>query len=223
MAVKIDADFIRDAMESTARFDRDIRRYLEVLDDIEESIGWDRLVKMCNRCIFIIDQSLEKKGIHLSEFPRSKLKGMLNSQIEICMRSLFGEPGDPCDILIVYADGMGFLSEDGGNTWKVFEGSDEPTQLDMLFYNKLVASEAGMLTLWGMHGVDFVSTWKVDGIPENVYFALDKDVARHYWHPSGDDVLVKVKVPGNAIVTTAEGEFKTIRRIHPSEFKLYYY
>jgi hypothetical protein len=59
-----------------------------------------------------------------------------------------------------------------------------------------------------------------EGIPEGVYFAEEKWIAQRYWHSEGDDVLVKVKFPVDAVIPTAEKEWKTVRWIDPDEFAL---
>jgi len=59
-----------------------------------------------------------------------------------------------------------------------------------------------------------------EGIPEGVYFAEEKWVAERYWHMGGNDILVKVKLPTDAVVPTTEKEWKTVRLVHPKEFSV---
>ena len=63
-------------------------------------------------------------------------------------------------------------------------------------------------------------SWLEEGIPEGVYFAEEKWIAQRYWHVAGDDVLVKVKLPADAVVKTADKEWKTLRWVDPDEFTL---
>jgi len=126
------------------------------------------------------------------------------------------------DDIIVYGETMGFILEEGEREWKVFEGSDELGEVDMELYRKLILGgrKGEKVVLYGMHGRDFVQSWEEEGIPEGVYFAEEKWIAQRYWHESGDDVLVKVKLPMDAVVKTADKEWKTLRWVDPGEFSL---
>jgi hypothetical protein len=117
---------------------------------------------------------------------------------------------------------MGFILEEGSNEWEVFEGSDEPGEVDMELFQKLVLGKgrSEKIVLYGMHGIDFVQSWEEEGIPEGVYFAEEKWIAQRYWHERGDDVLVKVRLPIDAVVPTADKEWKTVRLVRPREFSL---
>ncbi|MCI4463696.1 MAG: hypothetical protein JHC30_05965 [Caldisericum sp.] len=74
--------------------------------------------------------------------------------------------------------------------------------------------------MYGMHGVDFVQSWEEEGIPKDAYFAEEKWIAQRYWHAHGDDVLVKVNLPVDAVIPTAEKEWKTVRLVKPKEFSV---
>jgi hypothetical protein len=129
------------------------------------------------------------------------------------------------DDILVYGETMGFELEEGSSEWEVFEGSDEPGEVDMELYRKLILGKRGRekrekISLYGMHGVDFVQSWLEEGIPEGVYFAEEKWIAQRYWHSKGDDVLVKVKLPVDAVVPTADKEWKTVRLVRPKEFTI---
>jgi len=121
---------------------------------------------------------------------------------------------------IIFGESMGF-EEVAPGKWEVFEGSDEPGPLDMHLYKVLVLKDkSGKIKLFGVHSRDFVYSWRDEGIPEDTYFAGEKWIAERYWHPEGDDVLVMVELPVNAVVETADNEYKTIRIVEPDEFAM---
>jgi hypothetical protein len=129
---------------------------------------------------------------------------------------------EPEDEYIVYGDTMGFIKPAGKDKWEVFEESDEPTALDLYLYRKLVlgGQPAGKITLYGMHGQEFVDKWESEGIPPDVYFSTERWIAKRYWHYGVDDVLIRVVLPEDAVIPTADKEYKTIRLIKPGEFSI---
>jgi hypothetical protein len=128
---------------------------------------------------------------------------------------------DDIDDIIVYGETVGFIKIKG--EWDVFEGSDEPGEIDRALYRSLfLAKRKEPIIVYGTHGREFVHSWRESGIPANVYFASDKSVAEKYWHPGGDDVLVKVQfLDPNVLMPTAEGEWVTAKKVEPSEFVLH--
>jgi hypothetical protein len=125
--------------------------------------------------------------------------------------------------ILIYGETMGFLKDHGSNKWKVFEGSDEPDELDMYLYRRLILAGEGVSKkkkLYSMQNIDFVESWRSEGIPPDVYFSSKCEIALHYWRPRGADVLVEVELPADAVVETAEFEYKTLRRVAPHEFKI---
>jgi hypothetical protein len=126
------------------------------------------------------------------------------------------------DEYIVYGDTMGFIKPAGKDKWEVFEESDEPTALDLYLYRKLIVGgkPTGKITLYGMHGWEFINKWGSEGIPPDVYFSTEKWIARRYWHQEGNDVLIRVIMPEDAVIPTADKEYKTIRLVKPSEFSI---
>lgn len=105
--------------------------------------------------------------------------------------------------------------------WQIFEGSDDPTDPDMKLYSHLIlGAKKGEMVLYGTHGMDFIHSWDEKGIPKDVYFSTSKLVAMRHWHTSGDDMTVKIKMPENAVIKTADREYKTIRVVKPKEFKI---
>jgi hypothetical protein len=128
---------------------------------------------------------------------------------------------DDIDFIIVYGETMGFIKIK--DEWDVFEGSDEPDEIDRALYSALfLARKKEPVIVYGTHGREFVHSWGKSGIPSNVYFASDRSVAEKYWHPGGDDVLVRVKfLDPSVLMPTGEGEWKTVKNVEPSEFILH--
>lgn len=119
------------------------------------------------------------------------------------------------EILVIAVDTMSwFVHPDG--TVEYFEGSDEPTERDIIYRNAF--STKKYITLWTMQPEHVVKNWENSGIPPNTYFASERHVALHYWHENSEDYLVEVVLPYNAVIETAESEYKTIR--HVTDFKI---
>jgi hypothetical protein len=167
------------------------------------------------------ERELRKRGVDVREVKWEKLARMIPKWFIEWVGSGFNE-WEVSDDIVVYGESMGFILREGAREWEVFEESDEPGELDMELYQKLILRKrkGEKVVLYGMHGRDFVMDWEEEGIPEGVYFAEEKWIAQRYWHESGDDVLVKVKLPVDAVVPTAEKEWKTVRWVEPGEFSL---
>jgi hypothetical protein len=182
---------------------------------------WKEFYEMISEKLRLAEKELAKKGV--TKLNLKNFETMIMNKFLEWGRKDFEKDRVSNDIL-VYGETMGFLLKEGEKKWKVFEGSDEPEKLDNELYRKLIIGEKGKIekiTLYGTHGTDFVRSWEKNGIPENVYFSDELWIAQNYWHPEGDDILVKVKLPEDAVIETSENEFKTIRHIEPSEFELF--
>ncbi len=193
--------------------------YIETGESVD---GWEEFYKIVKKKLERAVKELRKWGVDVEKIGWRRLKSMVEMLFLQWARGDFEEEWVGDEIL-VYGESMGFILEEGKREWEVFEGSDEPGEVDMELYNKLIVSgkrRGKKMTLYGMHGRDFVQSWMEEGIPEGVYFAEEKWVAERYWHEGGNDVLVKVKLPADAVVLTAEKEWKTVRLVRPREFSI---
>jgi hypothetical protein len=184
--------------------------------------GWEEFYeKVVKEKLARAVRELKKRGVDVEKIGWRMLRHMVEHLFLEWAWNFF-DPRKVSDDIIVYGESMGFILKEGSNEWEVFEGSDEPGEVDMELYQKLILGKGRgeKITLYGVHGVDFVQKWKEEGIPEGVYFAEEKWVARSYWHSKGDDVLVKVKLPIDAVIPTDEKEWKTVRLVRPREFTL---
>jgi hypothetical protein len=187
--------------------------------------GWEEFYKkVVKQKLERAVKELKKRGVDIEKIGWRRLRHMVVDLFLEWAHNFF-DPSKVSDDIIVYGETMGFILEEGSNEWDVFEGSDEPGEVDMELYQKLILGKSRRgkkekITLYGMHGVDFVQSWEEEGIPEGVYFAEEKWIAQRYWHSKGDDVLVKVKLPVDAVIPTAEKEWKTIRLVKPREFSV---
>jgi len=212
----------------------------QIINILEKELIWDKDLKL----LYNIVEELEHKGKNvLNDFIQYANKKLqyaveLLQQYDVDINklseqswsnyivSLFKNWADKVDdnTVIVYGKTMGFIWNPETEEWEVFEGSDEPDDLDLYLYSKLILqNNQNYITLYGMHNLEFVENWRTEGIPENVYFTSKKSIALHYWHANTNDVLVKIKIPADAIIQTADFEFKTIRKIDVSEIKLLEY
>jgi hypothetical protein len=226
-----DVDWVRDTITMISRYDSDVQRAIERMWEWEERIyektgksveGWEEFYKVVKRKLARAVRELSKKGVDIEKIGWRRLGSMVEKLFLQWADNYFNSSKVSNDI-IVYGESMGFILEEGSREWEVFEGSDEPGKVDMELYQKLILGEEAKrkkVVLYGMHGRDFVQSWSEEGIPEDVYFAEEKWIAQRYWHKSGDDVLVKVKLPIDAVVPTADKEWKTVRWIRPGEFSL---
>jgi hypothetical protein len=226
---------IEDWIEGILRYNSEINRLLrfyedyfyERYSDTYEIVLEAFKAKMVEYVISVMQEvvnELEIKGVDIDRLNRLRYWKRIIENAILDFMNMAKYPNKlelPIErFFIIYGDTMGFVKE-GDKDWDVLEGSDEPTELDLYLYQKLVSGEEKRtIDLYGMHNRDFVMSWKENGIDENVYFAEDRWVAERYWHAQDDDVLVKVEAPLDAVIQTAEGEWKTIRRIQPGEFRL---
>jgi hypothetical protein len=183
--------------------------------------GWEEFYKVVKKKLARTVRELGKWGIDIEKIGWRRLRYMVEKLFLQWVDNYFN-PSKVSDDIIVYGESMGFILEEGSREWEIFEGSDEPGELDMELYQKLILGKrkGEKVVLYGTHGKDFVMNWEEEGIPEGVYFAEEKWIARRYWHLEGDDVLVKVKLPMDALVPVAEREWKTMRWVEPREFVL---
>jgi len=225
-----DFQWVHKVIWDAQRYDKDIERYVERMWKEEERLyneegkvidGWKEFYKIVKKKLARAVRELEKRGVDIEKIGWRRLRHMVEMLFIEWAGNWFDEKAVSDDI-IVYGETMGFILEEGEKEWKVFEGSDEPGEIDMELYRKLILSgrKGEKVVLYGMHGRDFVQSWREKGIPEGVYFAEEKWIAQRYWHESGDDVLVKVKLPADAVVPTAEKEWKTVRWVSPDEIDI---
>ena len=230
MARVPDLRWVQDVINDGSRYDRDVVRAIERMWWWEEYVyekegkvidGWKEFYKIVKKKLERAARELKKRGVDIEKIGWRRLRHMVEMLFIEWAGNWFDEKAVSNDI-IVYGETMGFILEEGEKEWKVFEGSDEPGEIDMELYRKLILGErkGEKMVLYGMHGRDFVQSWMEEGIPEGVYFAEEKWIAQRYWHESGDDVLVKVKLPADAVVPTAEKEWKTVRWVSPDEIDI---
>jgi len=225
-----DFQWVYKVIWDAGRYDKDIERYIERMWKEEERLYneegksvdmWKEFYEVAKEKLARAVRELEKRGVDIEKIGWRRLRHMVEMLFIEWAGNWFDEKAVSDDI-IVYGETMGFILEEGEREWKVFEGSDEPGEIDMELFQKLILGKKGRekIILYGMHGVDFVQSWEEEGIPEGVYFAEEKWIAQRYWHESGDDVLVKVKLPVDAVIPTADKEWKTVRLVKPKEFSL---
>ena len=213
---------IEQILEREAIIDLDLERDLEFVYDYtyekEGEEGLERLGKWitdaCNKVIGELLSEMESRGLKID---RKDYKRVFKYVVVDVFKDLVDgrELKGPW---IVYADTMGYIYADG--KWEVFEGSDEPTNRDLEFYRKLVEGGDKVVTVYGVHGEDFVREWEKSGIPEGVYFSNKEWVAMRYWHKEGGDVLVRVRLKGKYLVSTSDIEFMTVERVPVGEFEV---
>ena len=225
-----DSEWVSDVIWNARLYDSDVQRGIERMWREEERLYneegknvdmWDEFYKVAKEKLARAARELKRRGIDIEKIGWGRLRHMVKMLFIEWANNWFRKEAVSDDI-IVYGETMGFILEEGEREWKVFEGSDEPGEIDMELYRKLILGKKGRekITLYGMHGRDFVMSWLEEGIPEGVYFAEEKWIAQRYWHAAGDDVLVKVKLPVDAVVKTADKEWKTLRWVDPDEFSL---
>jgi len=233
MASVPDLRWVQDMINAVSRYDRDVMRAIELMWWWEEYVyekegkvidGWKEFYKIVKKKLERAARELRKKGIDIEKIGWRRLRAMVVKLFLQWADSYF-DANEVSDDILVYGESMGFVLYEGSSEWEVFEGSDEPGEVDMELYQKLILGKrrrekSEKIVLYGVHGIDFVQSWEEKGIPEGVYFAEEKWIAQRYWHSSGDDVLVKVKLPVDAVVPTAEKEWKTVRLVKPREFTL---
>jgi hypothetical protein len=230
MAKVPDLNWVRDIILYVSRYDSDVQRAIERMWRWEERIyeetgksvdGWEEFYKVVKKKLARAVRELGKWGVDIEKIGWRRLRYMVE-KLFLQWADNYFNPSKVSDDIIVYGESMGFILEEGSKEWEIFEGSDEPGKVDMELYQKLILGKrkGEKVVLYGMHGRDFVMSWKEEGISEEVYFAEEKWIAQRYWHESEDDVLVKVKLPIDAVVPTAEKEWKTVRWIRPGEFSL---
>jgi len=233
MARVPDLDWVRDVILYASRYDSDVQRAIERMWQWEEYVyertgksvdGWEEFYgKVAKVKLAKAARELAKWGIDVEKIGWRRLRYMVE-KLFLQWASSYFDPRKVGDDIVVYGESMGFVLEEGSREWEVFEGSDEPGKVDMELYRKLILGKrvGEKVVLYGMHGREFVMSWREEGIPEDVYFAEEKWVAQRYWHSGGDDVLVKVKLPVDALVKTGDREWKTVRWVRPGEFSLVY-
>lgn len=176
-------------------------------ESYENSNVWEDLYNCYKKHYNYLKNVLKERGIDINHVNCYNI-------IPTAIYCYFYEENPPADLYIIYGKTMGFVTYDGGKTWHLLEGSDEPEPLDIMLYEKLLGGDSSRkVTLYDTHGRDFVNRWRTEGIPEGVYFSSDRFVAEKYWHPGGDDVLVRVKLPEKYVIKTAEDEYKTIKTV----------
>jgi len=230
MARVPDLRWIQDVINDESRYDRDVRRAIERMWWWEEYVykkegkvidGWKEFYKIVKKKLERAARELKKRGVDIEKIGWRRLRAMV-VKLFLQWADNYFDANKVSDDILVYGETMGFILYEESNEWEVFERSDEPGEIDMELFQKLILGKKGRekITLYGMHGVDFVQSWEEEGIPEGVYFAEEKWIAQRYWHREGDDVLVKVKLPIDAVVPTADKEWKTVRLVKPREFTL---
>jgi len=230
MAEVPDFQWIYKVIWDAQRYDKDIERYIERMWKEEERLYneegknvdmWKEFYEVAKEKLARAVRELEKRGVDIEKIGWRRLRHMVEMLFIEWAGNWFDKKAVGDDI-IVYGETMGFIFEEGDKEWKVFEGSDEPGEVDMELYRKLILGgrKGEKIVLYGMHGRDFVQSWHEKGIPEGVYFAEEKWIAQRYWHAAGDDVLVKVKLPVDAVVKTVEKEWKTVRWVSPNEIDI---
>ena len=209
---------ILEYLEKLARWNDDVKRYWKILDELSYEEGVDYFDEFYNYLLPKLEYAfweLEKKGVDTERLSIENWRRFFIDKLEDYIQSR------DTDAIIIYGETMGFIKEKKGDDWKVFEGSDEPDELDIYLYRKLIlGKEVKKVKLYSVQSIDFVESWEEEGIPPDVYFSSKKSVALHYWHPAKEDVLVEVELPFDSVIETAEDEYKTIRRVAPSEFKM---
>lgn len=213
------------------------RRVYEIVDKLEQKYYDDpellkvkyramlkKIATLADNVVQKIYQELNKKGVK-----REIIKEMLANPLKYFGRiindAVFYYTVGYTDIeypWIIYGETMGFLYD--GSKWDVFEGSDEPGEIDAELYRKLILGrdDNAKIKLYGMHNAEFVESWLEKGIPPDVYFATQKWIAERYWHPEGGDVLVLVEIPARYLIQTDSYEYKTIETVPVGEFTLKY-
>jgi hypothetical protein len=233
MARVPDQRWVEDIINAESRYDRDVVRAIERMWWWEEYVykkegkvidGWKEFYKIVKKKLERAARELRKRGVDIEKIGWRRLRAMV-VKLFLQWAGNFFDPSKVSDDILVYGESMGFVLYEESNEWEVFEGSDEPGEVDMELFQKLILGKRGQrkkekITLYGMHGLDFVQSWEEKGIPEEVYFAEEKWIARRYWHTKGDDVLVKVKLPVDAVIPTADKEWKTVRLVRPREFSI---
>ena len=226
----VSLDWIRNVVLDYAEWDSHVQQLLDRMYLKEEDLYrkgkdvdlWKEFYEVVKEKLRKAVRELGRKGVDVEKIGWRSLKRMVGDKFIQWAENWFDSEAVDDDI-IVYGETMGFVLREGSSKWQVFEGSDEPGRVDMELYRKLIVGEkksTEKMTLYGVHDYDFVRQWNREGIPENVYFAEEKWIARRYWHEMGDDVLVEVKLPLDAIVKTAEEEWMTVRWVEPNEFRL---
>jgi len=223
-------DTIRNVILAVSKVDRDVYWALWRMREWEDEYrelgrevdGFEEFYRVVvKKRLERVERELRKRGVDVREVRWERLARMIPRWFVEWVSGGFDEGAVSGDV-VVYGESMGFVLKEGSVEWEVFEESDEPGELDMELYRKLVLGkrDGERIVLYGMHGRGFVMRWEEEGIPEGVYFAEEKWIAQRYWHEGGDDVLVKVRLPVDAVVPTADKEWKTVRWIRPGEFSL---
>jgi hypothetical protein len=198
---------------------------------LSEDSNFDYVGEFCEHMIRILraaEKELEKKAVDIKRLSFKSFRHMVEEELMYWSYYVTRHKNLPSSSVadaLVYGETMGFIKRYDSPDWEVFEGSDEPGELDMHLYRKLIIGEYGKpedITLFSVQSADFVRSWNVSVIPMNVYFTNQRWVEVGYWHPNTEDVLVKVTLPIDAVVNTAEHEYMTIREVKPEEFKIGY-
>uniref|UniRef100_A0A7V3N4U2 Uncharacterized protein n=1 Tax=candidate division CPR3 bacterium TaxID=2268181 RepID=A0A7V3N4U2_UNCC3 len=209
---------IRKIIVDEAKWNRNFDRMLDVVEEFEDRGRnvWESFFAQVKEKINEALAELKKKGVDETRLRVESFDAMILIDFESFVRE-----GKVSDSIVVYGETMGFVLL-SGSKWEVFESSDEPGSLDKHLYENLILKDTGdgKIRLYGTHHSDFVDRWMTEGIPEGVYFANKKWIAERYWHPEGNDVLVRVDILRNAVMETSDLEYKTVRRVYPGEFTL---
>jgi hypothetical protein len=226
-----DFQWIRNVIISASRYDSSVNFAIEKMLREEERLckdegrvinGWEEFYKLAKEYLLRAAKELKKRKIDIEEIGWYRLRHMLKELFKEWVAYKFDASKVSSDI-IVYGDNMGFILEEGEKEWKVFEGSDEPSETDIELYRKLILDKEikrKKVVLYGVHDRNFVQSWREKGIPEGVYFAQERWMAQRYWHEGGNDVFVKVKLPVDAVVPTTKRECRTIRWVNPDEIDI---
>ena len=204
---------LRELLEYQARIDSGVRRALRIIDSLSKEKNHDYF----NDFYIVASKEIEKMLVDLKRAGVATSKLDLYSFRQMVFSILDAQMEGKKDFSrVVYGETMGFMKK--GNKWEVVEGSDEPEELDMYLYSKLISGDK-KLKLFGMHSRANALKWQKEGIPAGVYFSDKKWIATHYWHTDRDDVIIEVELPASAVVATAENEYKTTRKVSVDEIE----
>ena len=102
---------------------------------------------------------------------------------------------------------MGWILNSKNGEIELFEGSDEPNREDLIFLDKFTKGK--WIKLYSTQDYEFVQSWKLKGIPVNIFFVGSKQVALHYWHTTGNDILVSIELWNKDLQPVEENIYKT--------------
>jgi hypothetical protein len=211
--MKFSEEDLRELLEYQAKIDSGIRRALRIIDSLSKEKDYDYFHDFYVAVSKEIEKmlvDLKKAGVDISKLDLYSFRHMVFSMLDAQME------GKKDFLHVVYGETMGFMKK--GSEWEVVEGSDDPEELDMYLYSKLI-SGGKKLKLFGMHSRANALKWQKEGIPAGVYFSDKKWIATHYWHTDRDDVIIEVELPASAVVATAENEYKTTRKVSIDEIE----